>query len=70
MAVTGGLREDIHMHGPEGLQPFGLVLPIQKGMQAKEYPLGYLELNTPIDPVIDTVLLWLGGATANCHFFG
>ena len=73
IAVTGGLKKDTHMHRPEVLlllQPFGLVSLIQMGMQAKEYPLVYLELNIPIDPVIDTFLLWLGGAMANCQQFG
>ena len=70
MAVTGGLRKDTYIYRPEALQPFGLVSLIQMGMQAKEYPLAYPELNIPIEPVIDTFLLWLGGATANCQHFG
>ena len=69
-AVTGGLRKDTHTYRPEALQPFGPVSLIQIGMQVKEYPLAYPELNIPIEPVIDTLLLWLGGATANCQHFG
>ena len=61
MAVTGGLRKDTHIYRPEALQPFGLVSLIQMRMQAKEYTLAYPELYIPIESVIDTFLLWLGG---------